>query len=692
MDGRDETGVTIMQMDAGLDTGPMISARAGPRRARGRRRVALRASGASWAGSCSWRPLDALEAGRPARRPPSPTRACRSRPRSRRGRPPLDPHAPGRRARQPGTRALARTSARPASSTASGSRSGGPGARAASRRRRALRVDGGRLVARVRRRRARDPRAPAPEPQPHGGVGLPPRLARRARLGRCAATRRDAATGVDPGARAWRFACCVRVDARGVRRPRPARRGPRAPARSARAEPGPPPGVRRRAAAAHARLADRRRRSTGPRRSSRRVRDVLRLGAYELAYCDGAPASAAVDQAVRARSRARRRRPRGAAARAGLVNAVLRAPGRRRSRRASTRSPSRRPAERRARSQRPGLDRRAALRGARPRATPRADVAAANRPPESALRWNPLRGPRATLERAAPAGHGARRPRGRGLRPVGPVRARGIGGLGPGPGHGPEPRVDAPGPRVARPAARRADPGPLRGAGREGHAPGGAHRSTGRGSRRVELRPARAAALRELARRHGRAARGGRGRRADGRARGPVRRRARRPAVHRPRRAGGPPRRPLAPAARRRHRAARRAPARAAGPGARRRAPRRPGRVLHLHPAPEENEESCGPPARSSTTSRRAVPRIPPSRARPERSCTLPGRDGTDGFFVARLRPHPRAERLHSVVVATVALHGSPGAAVHHVGRLPAGRRAARRRCSTPGPACSTST
>ena len=53
------------------------------------------------------------------------------------------------------------------------------------------------------------------------------------------------------------------------------------------------------------------------------VRDILRLGAYELAFSDGVPPRAAVDQAVR-QARALRGPKARASARAGVVNAVLR--------------------------------------------------------------------------------------------------------------------------------------------------------------------------------------------------------------------------------------------------------------------------------------------------------------------------------------------------------------------------------
>lgn len=131
------------------------------------------------------------------------------------------------------------------------------------------------------------------------------------------------------------------------------------------------------------------------------VRNVLRLGAYELAFSDGTPPRAAVDQAVRA-ARGLGGGPRRAAARAGVVNAVLR--------RLADESAAR---LRALEAEGPGsaallhsmpdwiADRLAASLGAEDAAIV---MAAANRPAESALRWNPLRGPRATLERELPPG------------------------------------------------------------------------------------------------------------------------------------------------------------------------------------------------------------------------------------------------------------------------------------------------
>lgn len=127
------------------------------------------------------------------------------------------------------------------------------------------------------------------------------------------------------------------------------------------------------------------------------VRDVLRLGAYEVIWSDRVPDAAAVDQAVRL-ARTLHGPPRRRTARAGLVNAVMR---------------------RIADGGRARLDRLAAdphsagvrhslpdwiVDGFQQSLGDLADgvMAAANLPAESALRWNPLRGPRASVERALP--------------------------------------------------------------------------------------------------------------------------------------------------------------------------------------------------------------------------------------------------------------------------------------------------
>jgi 16S rRNA (cytosine967-C5)-methyltransferase len=132
-----------------------------------------------------------------------------------------------------------------------------------------------------------------------------------------------------------------------------------------------------------------------------RVRDVLRLGAYELAFSDGAPARATVDQAVRL-ARALPGTPARRAARAGLANAVLR----RLDREAAGRLESlgdRDPAAAALAHSAPDWIARRLFAALGP-AGARGVLAAANHPAESALRWNPLRGPRASLEAELPPG------------------------------------------------------------------------------------------------------------------------------------------------------------------------------------------------------------------------------------------------------------------------------------------------
>ena len=132
------------------------------------------------------------------------------------------------------------------------------------------------------------------------------------------------------------------------------------------------------------------------------VREVLRLGAYELIWSDRVPDAAAVDQTVRL-VRTLHGVPRRRTARAGLVNAVLRRLADDAARRLA------------------GLEgdpHAVGIRYSMPdwivdglQSTLGADalgvMAAANEPAESALRWNPLRGPRVEVERALPVGwHG----------------------------------------------------------------------------------------------------------------------------------------------------------------------------------------------------------------------------------------------------------------------------------------------
>jgi 16S rRNA (cytosine967-C5)-methyltransferase len=130
------------------------------------------------------------------------------------------------------------------------------------------------------------------------------------------------------------------------------------------------------------------------------LRDILRIGAYEIAFSEGVPDRAAVDQAVR-QARSLRGSGARASARAGLVNAVLR--------RIAAEAPARlaglagsRPEELALRHSMPDW---IALRLVGALGDEAAGVmAAASEPAESAVRWNPLRGPRAGLEAELPEG------------------------------------------------------------------------------------------------------------------------------------------------------------------------------------------------------------------------------------------------------------------------------------------------
>lgn len=133
------------------------------------------------------------------------------------------------------------------------------------------------------------------------------------------------------------------------------------------------------------------------------VRAVLRLGAYQLLFMDGVPAPVAVDESVRQARGLRGGTPARRSARAGLVNATLR--------RIAGRAPELRrwidagdPAETALRRSMPDWIARR-LVDALGAADADGVMEAANRPAESAIRWNPLRGPRATLEAEIPAWH-----------------------------------------------------------------------------------------------------------------------------------------------------------------------------------------------------------------------------------------------------------------------------------------------
>ena len=363
------------------------------------------------------------------------------------------------------------------------------------------------------------------------------------------------------------------------------------------------------------------------------VRDILRLGAYEIAFSDGVPARAAVDQAVR-QARALRGSTARASARAGVVNAVLR--------RIADEAPARLA----------GLDAGGAEGGALRYSMPdwiaerlvaslgvedaMRTMEAAGEPAESALRWNPLRGPRVGLESELPS-EGWRRDD---LAPeayvaLGPVRARGLAGVGPRPGDGAEPRLAARRPDRG-PAAGRARARPLRRPRRQGDPSRGAvPRRRADHGRRAAAGPGAPAARAGAP--HGRRHRGGRGRRPGGCAS----------------RAASTPSWSI-----------RRAPASAccrrgptpAGAGARRRSGRwwsssatcSPAALALTRPGGRVVYSTCTLIAEENEDVVRAVggrvddlaaehpglahPRLPGALL------TLPHRDHTDGFFVARLR------------------------------------------------------
>ena len=131
------------------------------------------------------------------------------------------------------------------------------------------------------------------------------------------------------------------------------------------------------------------------------VRDILRVGAYELCYLDGVPERATVNEAVNAARNlagpAKRQ-----AARGGLVNAVLRAVGRDGRLRVEALGDESAHEAALKHSVPDDLSRR--LFDSLGPDDARGVLAAANLPAESAIRWNPLRGPRASLEALLPAG------------------------------------------------------------------------------------------------------------------------------------------------------------------------------------------------------------------------------------------------------------------------------------------------
>ena len=131
-----------------------------------------------------------------------------------------------------------------------------------------------------------------------------------------------------------------------------------------------------------------------PDRVEPAVRDVLRLGAFELAYSDGVPASAAVDQAVRV-ARRLPGAPRRVTARAGLVNAVLRKVAATAQKRLGTLTEDVPQAAAIAHSVPDWIATR--LFDALGPAVARQVLSCANRAAESAVRWNPLRGSRQDL-------------------------------------------------------------------------------------------------------------------------------------------------------------------------------------------------------------------------------------------------------------------------------------------------------
>lgn len=137
-----------------------------------------------------------------------------------------------------------------------------------------------------------------------------------------------------------------------------------------------------------------------PERIEPGVRNVLRIGVYEIVFSDGTHDSAAVDQAVSMAYALPGPRGRGPA-RAGLVNAVLR--------RAAAEGPQRiaalGPNDVALRTSFPDWI-AAGLVASLGATDAEAVMRAANESSESAIRWNTLMGPREAVESELPAWHG----------------------------------------------------------------------------------------------------------------------------------------------------------------------------------------------------------------------------------------------------------------------------------------------
>ena len=463
MDGVTETGVTTMFMEAGLDTGPILAVE---RTAIGDEEEggALLARLSQVGGPLLVRTIDDLEAGRltPV---PQPEEGVSLAPKITAEDRVLDLRRPAAelarrvRALAPHIGATCRIDGEPFKVWRARvvSEPVPPG----------LSVEEGRLLAALRRRDARDRRAPAARARADGRLGLPARMARPARVdaGMSAAppvtdgVARERSVALRVLRRVDDGAYADRALAAEVRR---AELDPRARAQATRLAYG----------------AVQRRRTLDwlidgaldrPAALEPAVRDILRLGAYEIAFSDGVPAHAAVDQAVR-QARALRGPKVRSSARAGVVNAVMR-------RLAAD-------AKGRLAELDSGGAGTAALRHSMPdwiaeRLIEALGEERRDRRDEGGRRARRV-GP--ALE---PAPRPARRARGRAARRLAPrprdprglrrarrVRARVVALVGARPGDRSEPRVAAGGPG-RRPGARRAHPRPLRRPGGQDDPPGG---------------------------------------------------------------------------------------------------------------------------------------------------------------------------------------------------------------------------